>query len=711
MTTELIVPRLVVRDTSDGSVHRVIHVELRLGLVWALDLGRPTSWPRAIRLAELAAAVAGEDGCSAYELADDKWLPNFENVPKLSKHYEEGKRNWELIRPLVSHDVLEDMLRPRHRRRLIEQRGNETKVSALTIERQLKRYWQRGMTLSALIPDYEGNCGKPGERRNQPGRKKPGPKRKYEDDQGISVTSEIEQFLTRACIRYLGSRVMPLRKAWDWLVGLYFIHEQKDEGGCVIARERQGAPSLGQLRYFLNERFSHHERLVRREGSRTYNLLHRPLLSSADWDAEAPGRRFLIDASIADIYLLSSLSRTLVVGRPTVYLVKDAFTRMIVGFYVGFEHPSSAAAALALINVVTPKKEFCAYYGIDIDEEDWPCQHLGEKLLGDCGEMKSVRQWKDVVEELHVEVENTGSWRGDLKGIVERAFGTVQFEFKPFAPGVVEKDAGKRGSRDYRKDAALTLREFTAELILCILTHNSQVLEDRTAPAEMIAAGMAITPINLWRWGSKNRPGALKKLSVDKVALCTLPKEAGSITRRGLEFKNRRYHFPHAIEHEWFSGDNRDQGKITVAYDPRNFDKVYVIDARIPGGYQVASELERVESRSGASLVELNQLDTLNKINNASEEKTAQMRRIDNVSRIEEINSNAKAARKVALAEAEMSAPDVKQMRETRMAELAASFAEKPIPNGGGPQDSKPSELQLAMKRLFEGGANQGGDA
>lgn len=710
MTTELVVPRLMIRDTSDQSVHRVIHVEATLGLVWVFGIGERGNWPKALKLQEISEAISHEQGRGSYEVADDESLSNFKNCPDLSKHYERAKQNWALIKPLVSDEVLSDLLRPRHRRSLIAERAMEAESNVSTIERMLRRYWRGGMTLSALLPEYEGRCGSPGRPRNSPGRRKPGPKKKYELDQGVAVTSELDKFMTRACTRYLGNKMTSLKAAWDWLVGTYFMRDIYDDSGCVVGREQSDAPSLGQLRHFLNTRFSQHERLFRRAGRKTYDLKHRPLLSSADWDSETPGKRFLIDATIADIYLVSELCRTLVVGRPTVYLVMDAFSRMIVGFYVGYEHPSSAAAALAIINVVTSKKQFCAFYGIDIDDDEWPCQHLGEKILGDCGEMKSVRQWKGLVEQLHVEVENAGTGRGDLKAIVERAFGTVQFEFKPFTPGVVEKDAGERGVRDYRKDAMLTLREFTAELILCILTHNSQVAADRIPPAQMVAAGIPITPLNLWRWGSQNRPGSLRASSADKVALCTLPRETGAITRRGLEFKGRFYHFPHAIEHEWFSGSNKDQGKIDVAYDPRNVDNVYVIDARLPNGYQIASEIERVESRAGVSLVEMNQISTLNRVNNAKEEKRAQIRRIDKMNRLEEINSNATDATKAALEAASMKAPDISKMRETRGAERRGHGLAKATQAFSETSERKPSELQLALKKMFAGNQEPGGD-
>ncbi len=52
-----------------------------------------------------------------------------------------------------------------------------------------------------------------------------------------------------------------------------------------------------------------------------------------------PGSRYEIDATIADVYLLSA-DRQRVIGRPTLYVVVDVFSRMVAGFYIGLEtHP------------------------------------------------------------------------------------------------------------------------------------------------------------------------------------------------------------------------------------------------------------------------------------------------------------------------------------------------------------------------------------
>ena len=71
-----------------------------------------------------------------------------------------------------------------------------------------------------------------------------------------------------------------------------------------------------------------------------------------------------MDATIADIYLVSRFNRKDVVGRPNVYLAVDTATQLIVGFYVGFNSGFSAVSA-CLYNAMENKVENCHRYGLD----------------------------------------------------------------------------------------------------------------------------------------------------------------------------------------------------------------------------------------------------------------------------------------------------------------------------------------------------------
>ena len=105
--------------------------------------------------------------------------------------------------------------------------------------------------------------------------------------------------------------------------------------------------------------------------------------------AFGPGSLYQIDATIVDLYLVSSFNRTCIIGRPVLYLVVDVFSRMIVGMSVLLEGPSWVGAMLALDCAMSDKVSFCAQYGIEITSEQWNCHHLPKAILADRGEFES----------------------------------------------------------------------------------------------------------------------------------------------------------------------------------------------------------------------------------------------------------------------------------------------------------------------------------
>src|SRR5699024_5336891 len=173
------------------------------------------------------------------------------------------------------------------------------------------------------------------------------------------------------------------------------------------------------------------------------------------------GKIFKIDAAIEYLYLVIALDINKVIGGQVIYAVLDVYSRILTGLYVGLEGPSWIGAMMALDNMVADKVEFCKQYGIDITPEQWPTHHLPEIIIADRGEFEGYSV-DNLINNLNIKIENTTAYRGDLKGIVERKFRTFNGKVKQKAPGAIQKEYRERGDRDYRLDATLNLKEFTA---------------------------------------------------------------------------------------------------------------------------------------------------------------------------------------------------------------------------------------------------------
>src|SRR5699024_651903 len=93
---------------------------------------------------------------------------------------------------------------------------------------------------------------------------------------------------------------------------------------------------------------------------------------------------YQMDATQADIYLVSRLDRKAVIGRPNIYLAVDTATQLIAGVYVGLEAGESAFIK-CLANAAMDKVAFCRSFGIEIDKNEWPSEGLPGEIITDKG--------------------------------------------------------------------------------------------------------------------------------------------------------------------------------------------------------------------------------------------------------------------------------------------------------------------------------------
>jgi transposase InsO family protein len=164
-------------------------------------------------------------------------------------------------------------------------------------------------------------------------------------------------------------------------------------------------PTIWQMKHFFKREYSQVEKLKKRISKIDYNKDIRPLLATANTQALG-GSRYEIDATIADIYLVSDSDRQNIVGRPIVYMVIDVFSRMVAGFYIGFENPSYVAAMQTLSMAMTDKIKLCQQFGIEIDESDWPVTGIPDAILADRGELLGC-QIESLEKSFSTRIENT----------------------------------------------------------------------------------------------------------------------------------------------------------------------------------------------------------------------------------------------------------------------------------------------------------------
>lgn len=387
------------------------------------------------------------------------------------------EEDWETIQKYCVPNM-QDLLYKRGRENKIREIVRDSNLGKTKVKKLLTRYWQRGMTKNAMLPDYSNSGGKG--RAKALTNAKVGRPRKIninnEYQTGINITDEVKVQIEHVINKYYRKKNnYSLRDVYNFMLRDFYSDRYKENGELKYRIwEATRIPSYHQFYYWFKKLEDPKKDIQFRKSTKEYELKHRPILSDSKSETNGPGTRFQFDATIADIYLVSSLDVNKVIGRPVIYAVLDVYSRIITGLYVGLEGPSWIGAMMALDNMVADKVGFCKQYGINITPEQWPTHHLPEIIIADRGEFEGYSV-ENLINNLNIKIENTTAYRGDLKGIVERKFRTFNGKVKQKAPGAIQKEYRERGDQDYRLNATLNLREFTSLIITMALHHNQKV--------------------------------------------------------------------------------------------------------------------------------------------------------------------------------------------------------------------------------------------
>jgi len=482
---------------------------------------------------------------------------------------------WAIMQSVVADEP--NIYARKSRLEILNVKSKEHGKSVKILYKYLKWYWKRGKTKNAFLPNHQ-NCGGSGKEHKIRGNGKIGRPRKYGESIGINVDDEIKAIFERAVKKYYHTRnEYTLKAVYEFMIRDYCEKFISQDG--LISEDK--IPTIDQFRYWYNKNHDVTEKISKRKGEKKYALDHRAVLGKSDYGVMKPGAKYQIDATIGDIYLVSRFNRAEIIGRPVIYFVIDVFSRMVVGMYVGLEGPSWAGAMMALANAASDKVKYCAEYGVEITEDEWPCRHMPDAILADRGEMIS-KSVETLVNSLNVRVENAPAYRADMKGIVERYFRTVNDTAVVFLPGHVKPDMCERGGKDYRLDAKLDIHQVIKIIIRCVLHYNNNhYLGGYERTADMIADEVFPIPLNLWNWGNENYSGALRSFPEETVKLCLMPSDTATVTSKGIRFKGMYYMCEKAKVERWFeTARAKGSFKVDVSYDPRNMSSIYVREGR-----------------------------------------------------------------------------------------------------------------------------------
>jgi len=673
----------------DGVRLRLLQVDATTDKAWVISIDNGLAWPE----------------CWPYSEIQD-FPREAPRAATLYKHSEaqlkKCEKAWARLQQLLTDGSA--LFDPAFRRAALAELANESGCSITTLYKDLRRYWQRGQDKFALLPDYHLS-GRPTPTENEPdspvaitsgrGRK---PKQLHNIFQ--ATTQDAKYFHEVIKREYLPDSRITVVDAYHSLMNQHYRYP--DGNGELHVCPPGERPSIRQFRRFLSQNYDIELRIRNREGNSDFERDHRKKLGTIMADCQGVGHFYEIDATIADIYLVSSEDSTKIIGKPTLYLIIDRKSRLIVGFYFGLENASWNGAMQAILSISEDKRELCARYGVGYDPEDWPAhQVFPSEFLADRGDMISHAS-TNIADGLHVTVTNLPGKRPDWKPLVECGFKLIHDTIRPIAPAYdPPSNATRRRGKHYEKDACLTMQDFGHLILSTIVAHNRREILNYDLDTRELLDGVRPSPIALWNHGIVTRAGLLTRYEESTVRFALLRKKQAHVTEHGVEFEGCYYSFPEAISLKWFEHARKRRFTVTVSYDSRLADTIYVHPLDGKSEPYIARLTDRSKKYEGFSFDEVAYYESLRAFVRRESENARIQNRVDLINTTKPVLDAARTRLKSQKNKVSRSArrADIKEDRERERSmerkALAKINGSKPSPSLPEVPD-RPSSAQLA---------------
>lgn len=658
----------IIQWKNENQIERLLYIDNQRGVVFAIDIYANTYSPVCRRILDVNDCI--ECGV-ALVLKEDPWAIIISEEKIKSNSKEKRDKAWEVVSFIVSISGEPQIYNPEIKIRCIKEASKKFEIAERTIYEYLRKYWQRGKTKNALLPDFY-RCGCKGKEKNI-GNNKRGRPRKYSNSIGINIDNEVKEIFRRAINKfYLTTKENSFTTAYTLMLKEYFTDGYRYDAGVKkpIILDESKIPSLGQFRYWYQKNRNIQKEVSARRSSKRYFLENRAVLGDTTSEVFGVGAVYEIDSTQTDIYLVSSYARDKVIGRATLYNVIDVYSHMIVGISVTIEPPSYKQAMIALYNTTMNKVEFCKKYGINIAESEWPVSNcVPYSILADRGELEGKRI-EGLISGLGIKVSNTASYRGDCKSNVERSFGLMFSLISPHVPGAVGGDFLMRGGKDYRLEAKIDVYQLTQIMIKCAIYHNNHRMENYKREELLVIDDIPPIPVEIWNWAIQNKSGKLRSINQDMVRLNLMPRAMGTITGKGLKFKGILYGSKLALKERWFEkANNEGSWKVEVSYDPQDMDNVYIL---LDNGKDIEKcfLLNHEDRYKNKTLEDIEFLLEYEKVKSQENINRELQSKVDLIADIEAIVKNAEIQSKQHIGEGESNAKKIKGIRKNKAKEI-----------------------------------------
>jgi putative transposase len=296
-----------------------------------------------------------------------------------------------------------------------------------------------------------------------------------------------------------------------------------------------------------------------REGSKAARDRFRPV--PGEYIAEFAFDVVQIDHTLVDVIVVDRQHRW-PLQRPWLTLAIDIASRMVAGFYLTLEAPSTVSVALAIQHIVQPKESWLAGLGIDTE---WPISGFPDAIHLDNAKEFRSQALRRGAEEHGIELIHRPVATPHYGGHIERLIGTMMGAVH-LLPGTTFSDIDERGGYDSAANATMTMDDLERWMALEITRYHA----DRHG-------ALGIPPLAAWHEAAARRvrpvrhPHDLADFMID-----FLPSVYRLVRRDGVHLFGIRYWDD--VLSIW--GGRLDR-PLRVSYDPRDLSRIFV---RAPDG-------------------------------------------------------------------------------------------------------------------------------
>lgn len=279
-----------------------------------------------------------------------------------------------------------------------------------------------------------------------------------------------------------------------------------------------------------------------------------------------------IDHTILDIILVSR-DRELPIGRPAITVAIDAFSRMIFGYYLSFDAPSSLSVGMCLYVGIMPKDGIAQKAQA---KHDWPICGVPKRIICDNGKEFGGQALYTFCQQYDVEVIFNPVHSPEKKPHIERFFRTLNLAIRDdliggYVPPIAQKRAGQY---DPQKYATMTFDEFERWLVHWVVDDYHQKIHEGIKEQE----GIDITPHARFQQGILSSGGRAVGVpflppNTDQLKFDVLPFEKRQISRGGTSILGLKYNAP--IIGQLIALPQSPREKYIIRYDPRDIREVY----------------------------------------------------------------------------------------------------------------------------------------